>query len=114
MNIEKFIYLFTKVEDGLPVIVKGGRSDIVLVYINGDTEFRSAYLDYEGWKIIGCPQYLKNISLTHWLNLSKLTTKEKALDLARDTNKDTYDDTNSTIWIIGDIEKYLKHKEKYL
>lgn len=81
MNTEH-LPLFTKVEDGLP-----DKNGMHLVLINGNS-----YIDYYDngkWEIwLDC--------VTHWLDLSKLTTKERAVEFALEAVEEekSWDSTN--------------------
>lgn len=70
-TMESNIHLFTKVEDGLPDGIM-----ITLIIVNGFSIFGI----YQG-----CGKWVNEIGLdkkpTHWLDLSKLTTKANAKEL---------------------------------
>ena len=80
-NIEKYLHLFQKIEDGLPEEMKP-------IYLLSYKENESRI--FSGYFISGIFQALTNDGeslegveyVTHWLDLSKLTTKEKALEIA--------------------------------
>ncbi len=91
MNIEDYKHLFTPVSEGLPEIkigetievfmifkYGGGREEIKKVYLRNDIDFGIEVVDFlfhkrQMWEFH-----------THYLDLSKLTTKERAIKLAED------------------------------
>jgi hypothetical protein len=85
MNIENNLRLFTRVEDGLP---KGE----VLSYSEVSKESLVGYIQ-KGERF--CFTESDDILLeevTHWLDLSKLTTKDRAIELAADAYSTGWND----------------------
>lgn len=85
---EKHFKLFTPVEEGLPedksfvlAIMKKGENEkpflISAKYFSSQQEWQAFYL--EGFDFL-----VDGHKITHWLDLSKLTTKVAALELAED------------------------------
>lgn len=71
-NIDKYISLFQKVEDGLPK-----EDSFYTCLINVSNFFEVKLLRYS--KSSG---FDKKYKVYSWLNMDRLTTKEKAIDLA--------------------------------
>ena len=76
MNTEH-LHLFTKVEDGLPDI------NINLLAFNGE-EFIGRYYELFSKAFYESIDGDIDKSITHWLDLSKLTTIERAVEFAKD------------------------------
>jgi hypothetical protein len=76
MNIERNLHLFTKVED-MPPKTDGVYMVVIKSYIGIARELKYNK-KYEIWL---CGTEIID-DVTHWLNLSRLTTKEEAIELA--------------------------------
>ena len=69
MNTEEYLHLFTKVEDWLPQL------NGWYLTVRNEVNDHSYFYSDAGWSQYG---------VTHYLDLSKLTTIEKAIELAED------------------------------
>lgn len=79
-NKNNFIHLFTPIKEGLPE-----RNLSVLVITNHNRIDFAFINEEENWiQMDSDPLYL---TVTHWLDLSKLTTKNRAIDFAKEAFK---------------------------
>lgn len=91
METEKYIHLFTSVEQGLPELKEGECIRLLFIfrYGGGRLETKHAILKKEDNKYIIVDFLFKPSQTwefyTHWLDLSKLTTIERAVDFAKQT-----------------------------
>lgn len=77
-NLEKHLYKFTRVEDGLPekdeyvICIERKSGELCRdIIVESSTRFKSLY--------------------SHWLDLDKLTTKERAVEFAEKAYKEGYE-----------------------
>ncbi len=71
-NIEEYKHLFVSVEERLP------EKNLNVIVISGENLF-NAYLNIENkWRY---KDVFYDIQVTHWLDLSILTTKERSIEL---------------------------------
>jgi predicted DNA binding protein len=110
MNIENNLHLFTRVEDGLPesdgfyMVVRKNLSYNITLELNYNSKYE---IWLHGIEIID--------DVTHWLDLSKLTTKDRAIELAAVAYESGYyDDTkqNEGVWLSK--ENFINENKKKL
>lgn len=84
MNIKDYLHLFTPVEEGLPE--KEGKYVAIL------NDGKEQWIGVETFIIKDEKKYWWDyILITHWLDLSKLTTKERAVEFAEKAYKEGYE-----------------------
>jgi hypothetical protein len=83
MKIEEVLHLFTKVSEDLPK--KEEATDVICNYKGKQIKERAYYTTQIGrgyWIFQGCHYSGERPEVTHYLDLSKLTTKGRAIELA--------------------------------
>lgn len=98
-NTDKYIHFFQKVEDGLPEKAQGDiNSESCMVILSDKSTDIAAYnYSYNEWISATSDNGSffdedgKNLVVTHFLNMDRLTTKEKALELIEASCRDSYE-----------------------
>lgn len=97
--MKEFIHLFTPVTEGLP------EKEIYVLYLDVNGK---ATIDI----VIGSYTRFKH-TYTHWLDLSKLTTKDKAIQIANKIGNDILIDRSTTrkMNCSNDISQYINENK---